>query len=222
MDFRVDYNYLRWREYFSRIFPGILFTKKEDIDGKSIFVARIYSMETSGMCNYIILVCSYVNKSKGLLKDLPVRSIQTRRLKSYFFRTNPIVWKSSSEGYDLEIVRSEKTRQSTKYITKDTGLGSHEIPTYGLEVLLFNNPKKKDVRGQVSMNQYPSKMTVRGALETFRCVINLTDTTLSGSSKLEGDAFESLGMSRYSESPKSDSYFDLRSPKSGSDFELIM
>ena len=149
------------------MFKNIVFCKKEDFEGNSIYVAKIMNMSTSSHCQYIILVCALNRRDKALYKNLIVKSIQTRKLPSYYFyNCIPISWKPSKSGYSIELKAQSRTNAQTNYV--------HD--SENLQVMLFHDAKKKDVTGKISIYQYPNKLSLLACLETFACVIDLKIT----------------------------------------------
>lgn len=146
----------------AKIFQSTLFYRKEDVENKTIFVAKLSELSSAKLKKYIVLVCERTAKKRAQYKELQVLSVQTRRLKDNYFSCPPSAWKMEKSGYDVPFVLTERSREKSTYRTQ---LDS------GVELVLFHDSKRKDVSGRVSLVQYPDKMSLLGALESFQCLV---------------------------------------------------
>jgi len=157
------------RDLVSAFFQGILFFKKEDINDSSIYIAKITASSNN---SFLTLVCPIKSNDKIYI-DSPgvcLESVQARILPNVGnFNISPQNWKVSRDvsevGYNTPIYLIGKTREYSTYTTPDRSI----------EVIVYHNPKKKDLSGKTSATQYPEQFSLLGALETWACVIHFKD-----------------------------------------------
>jgi hypothetical protein len=157
------------RDLVSAFFQGIIFFKKEDINDSSIYIAKISSAFNN---SFLTLVCPTKVDEKVYI-DSPgvcLESVQARVLPNFgMVRIAPQTWKISRDisevGYNTPIYLVSKTREYSTYAVRDRSV----------EVMVYHNPKKKDLSGKTSITQYPEQFSLLGALETWGCVIQFKD-----------------------------------------------
>lgn len=131
--------------------------EQKNIEGVSysLYVAKIYSLLADGQRYVMLFVpASSTDVAKSHISVLPWESLQTRVLqKDYNIPMQRLNIKNNREDI-IQVIG--KTQTCTYY-------GSH-LP---LQFALLHNPKKK------SLEQYPDKLLVSQALQTFSCVVKL-------------------------------------------------
>lgn len=156
------------RDIITDCFKGITFYKKEEIDGSSIYVAKMLDSGLASKHNYITLICP-VNNNPKVLIDSPgvcLESVQTRILPDYFSRPIPEqVWKPPKYAYDEPIFLIQRSREKSVYLSRDKTA----------ELIVYHNAKRKDLSGKTASNQYPERFSLLGALETWACVVHFKD-----------------------------------------------
>jgi hypothetical protein len=150
-----------------KLFQGVTFYKKEDIEGRSIYVAKIRNTSTSGQSKFINLVCQLNSLKKARYSELVVESIQTRKLSNLHYYGPDMVWRPDRQFYDVPIEKTGQTKEQSKYVLE----GTADLPIS--EVLLIHDPRKKALDGNTSFHQYPQHFNLLGALETFFCILVL-------------------------------------------------
>jgi hypothetical protein len=152
------------RQVVLEAFQGLVFFKRQDVDYKSIYAAHVSSSSSSSSNSFVTVVCPRHQTPQISIGDVCIDSIQTRMLTPPP-RSKIQVWRPGPEGYNLAITKTKESREQSTFMTQDEMI----------EVLIIHNPKKKDPNGQVSSSQYPAKMSILGALETWSCVLHFKD-----------------------------------------------
>jgi hypothetical protein len=134
------------------------------VDSKSGFViygAGISSGLGGGYMRYILLFVPEHEASKEQVSIREVRwqNLQTRGL-TYSYRLKPQAWTIPREAPDVLLRAVSRVKPHTSYCLVQPEDGE------SIEVLLLNDSKKKTIY------QYPEKITLTAAVETFECVIN--------------------------------------------------
>jgi hypothetical protein len=151
-------------DIINKYFEGILFEHVDTKTGFEVYAACVNTMTMSNKKPYIFLFipCQLNLPSKGYINQFPWKNIQTRSVNNgqgYNLRSQR--WVYGKYLIDPQFLLKERTQKDSTY----TGA----MPC---EINLLHDPKKD------SKYQYPGKIALSSALNTFQCSITLTGETM--------------------------------------------
>lgn len=154
-------------QFLNTMIDGLVFTNLQDDElGRDGIIYSLYVAVMKDMIKetrlIILKVPAYLaTQEVAHASDLMWTTLQTLTLEDdedhlRYSAMGRQVWKNTSD-HDLEMVVGERT-------TQESGYSHPELP---FTVTIRHNPKKK------SMYQYPNKMLVSSALNTFQATFTL-------------------------------------------------
>lgn len=142
---------------FNEYFNNPVMTKIKNVEGFSVYMAKIYSL-LGNAHRYLILFVNqdlYVNGSKKNMNQLEWVSLQTRTLTDNHnlpFHTYRVF---KFPALDKKITILDRNEEKSTYNTED----------YPITVILLHTRKN-------NVYQYQQQGTILSALETFQTIIN--------------------------------------------------